>query len=214
MLLYFTFSVLFFVNKKYFLVISIIYTIFFLLFLTEIYGSGFSHSAFFSGLFSFLIGCVFCGVYLKNRNFFKNSFYNISYYILIILFFTELFVYKSLFRLDYSFIYSFFFGLMIYLSCFLNKNYFIYKLFFNEWFIYLGKISYSIYLGHVFVFYFLNNFLKFVIGYPVELTPDLKVSVKLSVLESNVYVLLAYLLTILLASFTYKFIEKKYYKKI
>tara|TARA_E500000178_G_C16905711_1_gene700185 strand:- start:8 stop:1084 length:1077 start_codon:yes stop_codon:yes gene_type:complete len=213
MLLYLSFAILFFVNKKYFLTIPIVFVVLFSLFFNDIYGSGYSHNAFFSGFYSFSLGCIFCKIYLNNKKLFASKLYNIFYFILLILFFAELFGYKILFKSNYAFIYSIFFGLIIYLSCFLNKNFLMYKLFFNSWFVYLGKISYSIYLGHVFVFYFLNNFLKYII-YPLINTSDFNNVLKLSVFEAHMYTLAAYLLTIILASFTYRYIETKYYKKI
>ena len=214
MFLYFAFAILFFVNKKYFLVVPIIFTLLFFLFMNNTYGAGYSHGAFLSGFYSFSLGCIFCRIYLQNKKLFKNKLYNIFYFILLILFFMELFGYKILLKLNYSFIYSIFFGLIIYLSCFLNKNSFMYNFFFNNWFIYLGKISYSIYLGHLFVFYFLNNFLKHIVNYPLEINSDFKHFIKLSVFEAHLYTIVAYLLTIILASFTYRYIEIKYYKKI
>ena len=96
----------------------------------------------------------------------------------------------------------------------MNKTYFLYKILFNNFFIFLGKISYSIYLGHLLVFYVMNNFLRFIVQYPTETTLDGKIILKLSVLETNSLTLLAYILTILFASFTYKYIENKFYKKI
>jgi len=213
MFLYFSFAILFFINKKYFFTIAIIFTILFFILLNHFYGAGYSHEAFFSGFYSFSLGCIFCKIYLKNKKLFKSKLYNVFYFILLILFFAELFVYKILFKLNYHFIYSILFGLIIYLSCFLNKNFLIYKLFFNNWFIYLGKISYSIYLGHLLVFYLLNNFLKYFI-YSSENISNTKSVLKLNVVEANLYSLAAYILTIILASFTYRYIEMKYYKKI
>jgi len=214
MFLYFTFSIMIFLNKKYFLIIPIFFIILFVLFLTDTYGEGYYHGAFFSGLYSFSIGCVFCHIYLKNKNFFKSKIYNIFYYVFLFIFLAELFGYKILFKSNYSFIYSIFFGLVIYFSCFLNKTYFLYKILYNNFFIFLGKISYSIYLGHLLVFYILNNFLRFIIQYPTETSLDGKIFLKLSKLEANSFTLLAYILTILFACFTYKYIENKFYKKI
>ena len=213
MFLYLSFAILFFVNKKYFLATPIIFSILFFLFLNDFYGFSNSHEAFLSGFYSFSLGCIFCKVYLKNKKFFKGGLYNLIYYVLLILFFAELFVYKILLKSNDQYIYSIFFGLIIYLSCFLNKNFLIYKLFFNNWLIYLGKISYSIYLGHLFVFYFLNNFLKYLI-YSSDDTTSVASTLKFDVLEANLYSLTAYALTIILASFTYRYIEIKYYKKI
>ena len=214
MFLYFTFSVMFFLNKRYFLIMPTLFITLFILFLTDTYGEGYYHGAFFSGLYSFSIGCIFCYIYLKNKNFFKSKIYNIFYFIFLFIFLAELFGYKILFKSDYSFIYSIFFGLIIYFSCFLNKTYFLYKILFNNFFIFLGKISYSIYLGHLLVFYVMNNFLRFIAQYPTETTLNGKIILKLSVLEANSFTLLAYILTILFASFTYNYIENKFYKKI
>ena len=214
MFLYFTFSVMFFLNKRFFLIMPILFVMLFILFLTDTYGEGYYHGAFFSGLYSFSIGCIFCYIYLKNKNFFKSKIFNIFYFIFLFIFLAELFGYKNLYEYDYIFLYSIFFGLIIYFSCFLNKTYFLYKILFNNFFIFLGKISYSIYLGHLLVFYVMNNFLRFIIQYPTETTSKGIIVLKLSLLEANSFTLLAYILTILFASFTYKFIENKFYKKI
>ena len=214
MFLYFTFSIMIFLNKKYFFIIPIFFIILFILFLTNTYGEGYHHGAFFSGLYSFSIGCVFCYIYLKNKNFFKSKVYNILYFVFLFLFLAELFGYKILFKSNYAYIYSIFFGLIIYFACFLNKKFFLYKIFFNNFFIFLGKISYSIYLGHLFIFYMLNNFLRFIIKYPTETNIDGKIFLKLSIFEANLFTLLAYILTILFSSLTYKYIENRFYKKI
>ena len=213
MFLYITFSILIFLNKKLFLFIPIFYIIFFLLFLTNTYGAGYSNQAFFSGLYSFFIGCIFCFIYLKDKNFFKSKFYNFTYYVMILLFLAEMFGYKLLFKLNYSFLYSIFFGLLIYFSCFLNKDFLIYKILFNNFFIFLGKISYSIYLSHVFIFFMFNNFLRFVLKRQDVVNLDGKVSLELNVFEANLFTLFVYILTIFFSSLTYKYIENKFYKK-
>jgi len=213
MFLYFTFALMIFLNRKYFLMMPIIFITLFFLFLKDAYGEGYYHNAFFSGLYSFSLGCIFCNIYLKNKSLFNSNIYNVIYFIFLILFLCELFGYKILLNSNYNFIYSIFFGLIIYLSCFLNKNFFLYKIFFNKCFIFLGKISYSIYLGHLLIFYLMNNFLRFVINYPTIATSEGKVFLKLSAFEANLFTLFAYLLTIFFASYTYKYIEIKYYKK-
>lgn len=213
MFLYFTFSLIIFFNNKYFLIIPIMFVILFLIFLNDTYGAGYFHNAFFSGLYSFSLGCIFCNFYLKNKNFFKSIIFNTFYFIFLTLFLAELFGYKILFNFGYNYIYSIFFGLIIYLSCFLNKNFFLYKIFFNKFFIFLGKISYSIYLGHLLIFFLMNNFLRFVINYPTLVTSEGVIFLKLTSFESNLFTLFAYLLTIIFANYTYKFIEIKYYKK-
>ena len=213
MFLYFTFSLIIFFNNKNFLMFPVMFVILFLIFLNNTYGAGYFHNAFFSGLYSFSLGCIFCNFYLKNKNFFKNIIFNVFYFIFLTLFLVELFGYKILFNSGYNYIYSIFFGLIIYLSCFLDKNFFLYKIFFNKFFIFLGKISYSIYLGHLLIFYLINNFLRFVLNYPTSVTSEGEIFLKLTVFESNLFTLFAYLLTIIFANYTYKFIEIRYYKK-
>lgn len=214
MLLYLFFSIMIFIDKKYSIILPLIFILVFFVFLVDSFGKGYSHGAFFSGLYSFSIGCVVCNIYLRNRKLLRGKVFDIIYFIFLFFFLAELFVYKILLELDCSFFYSVLFGLIIYFSCFLNKQLYLYRIIFNSFFIYLGKISYSIYLGHLLIFYLLNNFLRFILNYPTQETSTGKVFLKLNSLEANLFTLLAYLLTIIFASFTYKYIEKKFYKKL
>ena len=102
---------------------------------------------------------------------------------------------------------------IFYISCFLNSNFVLYKFFFNKFFIYLGKISYSIYLSHLLIFYLLNNTLRFVLNIPTNINKEGDVILELTILEAHLYTIMAYIITITFSHFTYKNIEMKFYKK-
>ena len=127
------------------------------------------------------------------------------------MFLIEIFYFRKL--SDFSYLYSIIFGLIFYVSCFLNSNFVLYKFFFNKFFIYLGKISYSIYLSHLLIFYLLNNTLRFVFKIPTNINKEGDVILNLTTLEAHLYTIIAYIITIAFSHFTYKNIEMKFYKK-
>lgn len=205
-MLYITFALLVLYLKRFIVLISIIYSLFFIYFFSNLYGASNTINAYYSGLYSFFIGCLFCYLFIKNKIFIKSFFYEIFYLIIITLFIGEIFYFKLL--VEYNYFYSIFFGLIFFLSCYLNKNSIIYKFLFNSFFIFLGKISYSIYLSHLLVITFLSRFLRFVLKYPYT-----DGSLQLTLFEANLYTLLAYFITIIFSSFSYKYVEMKFYKK-
>lgn len=210
MMLYVTFSIIIFINRRSLIFILFFYIILFLFLLKNTYGSTLSIDAYYSGLYSFSIGCLFCVFYKKKNFFFKNLIFNYLFYFLLTIFFIEIFYLKFI---SAKYIYSFIFGLIFYLSCFLNSNFYLFKICFNNFFIYLGKISYSIYLSHLLIFFIINNFLKFFLKVPTFVNPAGNLVLKLSFFEANLYTTFAYILTIVISSFTYKYIEIKFYKK-
>ena len=205
-MLYITFAFLVLYFNKYIIWISIIYSIFFIYFLSQLYGASNSINAYYSGLYSFFIGCLFCYLFIKKKLFINSFFYELFYLIIIAIFISEIFYYKLLVNNQY--LYSIFFGLIFFLSCYLNKNSIIYKFLFNSFFIFLGKISYSIYLSHLLILTILSRFLHYVLKYPYT-----EGSLQLTYLEANLYTLLAYIITIIFSCFSYKYIEMKFYRK-
>ena len=210
MMLYISFAIMVLINKKYLIYLSILYIIVFLLFFNTFYGAALSMKAYYSGLYSFLIGYLFCLIYQKKKINSNNNYFNISYYLLILIFLIEIFYFKFI---QQKYFYSIFFALVFYFSCFLNTKLFLFKLFFNKYFIFLGKISYSIYLSHLFVFFILNNFLRYVLKKPTMLKHDGSTILQLSSFDAHFYTILAYLITISFAYFAYCYIEMKFYKK-
>ena len=209
-MLYITFGLIVLIKKKYFFYFSFFYVILFLIFFNDFYGATLSINAYFSGLYSFFIGCLFSLLFIKKKVKFKSNFFDTFYYIFIIIFLSEIFYFQLI---EQKYFYSILFAIVFYLSCFLNKNFVLFKMFFNKYFIYLGKISYSIYLSHLFVFFILNNTLRYVFKYPT-MTNDNGITVlDLNYYYANFYTILAYLITILFSHLTFRYIEMRFYKK-
>ena len=212
MMLYLTFGITLLIFKNKFLLICfyLAYIIFFILFLSTHYGDSLSISAFYSGLYSFAVGFLFYLIF-KNINFFFRSriYIDLIFYTLILIFLYEIF-YLHLIKSKY--LYSLIFGLIFLFSCFLDKKFFLFKIFFNSFFIFLGKISYSIYMSHLLIFSIFHNVLIHVLKYQTKLDQG-KIILDLDTFEANFYTLIIYILVIISSNFTYKKIEIKYYKK-
>lgn len=211
MMLYFSFALVTFMNSKYINYFSLFYVIIFILFFKEIYGEDLSILGYYSGLYSFLVGYLFCVLYMKKNRIFTSIYFNIFYFLILFIFLLEIFIFKFI---NDKYIYSIFFGFIFYLSCLINNKSLLFKLLFNKFFIFLGKISYSIYLSHVLVFYLMNNILRFIFKLPTKKNIDGVVNLDLSFTEAHFFTFFAYITTIILSYFTYNFIEMKFYKKI
>lgn len=212
MMIYILFGMTSIILKKeiYLIWLYVIYIIFFSLFLNSYYGAGLSIFAFYSGFYSFSIGCLFFILLQKTNNLFlSRNYLDLIFYILFLIFLAETF-YLDLIKQKHF--YSIIFGFIFFYSCFLNEKFFLFKIFFNKIFIFLGKISYSIYMSHLFVFYIFDNFLKHVLKHDVKLD-QLNMVLDLSTFEANIYTIMLYIFTILLSKTTYEFIEMRYYKK-
>ncbi len=210
MMLYITFALIVFSFRRFIIYLSFIYVIFFILFTQNKYGAELSIDAYLSGLYSFLIGCIFC-FFLKKNFSFKNHIYDLIFFIFLSILLLEIFYFEILNK--YNFLYSIIFGLIFYLSFFLNKTYFLYRIFFNKFFVFLGKISYSIYLSHLFIFFMINNFLRFILKKDTIINNLGIKSLDLTSFEANFYTILAYFFTVVFSYFTYKYIEIRFYKK-
>ena len=125
------------------------------------------------------------------------------------IFLSEIFYFKLI---NIAFFNSIFFGLIFYLSCFLDKDSLLFKLLFNKFFQFLGKISYSIYLSHLFIFYSLKQIMRFIFNFPM-IEIDNEIILNLTYFEANLFTIVAYTLTIIFSYFSYKHIEMRFYKK-
>lgn len=211
--LYFGLILLVFTRKTLLTYLYFFYIVFFILFLNKSYGSSFSNSAFFSGLYSFSIGYIFFLLFEKKtvNNFFTGKLYiDIIFYIFITIFLFEIFYFNLIKEI---YIYSLIFGLLIFFSCFLNKNFFLFKVFFNNFFIFLGKISYSIYMSHLLIFFLFDNTLKYIIKFETKINLYGNNVLDLNSYEANLFSILIYILTVIFSNFTYKNIEMRFYKK-
>jgi len=105
-----------------------------------------------------------------------------------------------------------FFGLLLIFSANLKNENFLGKIICNKFFVYLGSISYSIYMCHLFVFWSLTQFLRFVIKFETLVDDNGITKLDLSTTEANVMVITSYTLTIILSHILYNYFEKRFYK--
>tara|TARA_A100001234_G_C12609398_1_gene378706 strand:- start:127 stop:1209 length:1083 start_codon:yes stop_codon:yes gene_type:complete len=215
MMLYLSFGLilLLLIKKNLFLSLNFIYLIFFIIFLNATYGDTKSITAYYSGMYSFCIGYLFYILYEKRKisSFLKSkNYFDILFYFFLSIFLLEIFYFHFL-KQDY--LYSIAFGLMIYYSCFLDNNFFLFKFVFNRFFVFLGKISYSIYMSHLFVFFMFDNLLEHVFKFQTKVDLNGNMVLDISKFEANFFTIIIYVTVLLFSNFTYKNIELKYYKK-
>ena len=162
-------------------------------------------------IYCFLIGVIFCKLYyILNNNKYFLQYSNPVSIVLIIL---NIISIKN-FTGNYQFFFPFLFGCLILFSSEINKKTLYGRFICNGFFVYLGKISYSIYLSHLLIFWVVTQILRFLFDvetYIEEGTGYLLLS--LDVLTSTLIALICYILTIIFSSITYKFIEVKFYRK-
>ena len=146
---------------------------------------------------------------LKKKIIFKSLYFEFFYFIILFVFLSEIFYFKFI---DKYYLYSILFAFIFYLSCYLDKNSYLFKFIFNKFFNFLGKISYSIYLSHLFIFYALKQILRFVFNHPI-IEVDGAIILDLTYFEANLFIIITYIVTIIFSHFSYKHIEMKFYKK-
>ena len=208
---YLLFAFLIIFNSRYklsFLVIAII----FLIRINEGINFGSPNSAYRSFLdciYGFYWGVIFCKLYiiLENNKYYLKYKNLLS---LILIFFTFFSIIN--FKEDQLFLLPVIFGCLIFNSCDLDRKTILGKFICNKFFVYLGTISYSIYMSHLFVFWFINNFLKHIFNFKTFVDNDNFNKLDLNVFQSSLLVLFCYFVTIIFSHFSYKYIEKKYIK--
>jgi len=208
---YILFAFLIIFNSRYkitFLVIGIIY----LFRIGDEVGFGASHSAYRSFLdciYGFYWGIIFCKLYLI---FEKNKYYlKYKEFISLILIFSTFFSIIN-FAGNQLFLLPIVFGCLIFFSCDVSTKSILGKFICNKFFVYLGTISYSIYMSHLFVFWVITNIIKYIFNFNTFVDDDGFDKLNLNLFESNLLVLFCYFITIIFSHFSYKYIEKKYYK--
>ena len=171
-----------------------------------------SHSGYLSLLdciYSFFCGVFFSKLYLnfsKNKIYIKSSNLMSTLLLLIVFFSIPNLQGKFLFTLPIIF------SLLIFFSCDVRKESYLGFLICNKIFIYLGKISYSIYMCHLFIFWFTTNTLRFIFKFNTYLDQSGIVRLDLTVAQSTYLVIICYFFTIIFSILSFRFIEKKFYK--
>ncbi len=186
----------------------------FILIFRQLYGPQFgpqtTYFSFIDCIYCFLIGAIFCNIYFKINKFkfykhYSNLFVLLS--ILVVLF--SIITFED----NERFLRPFFFGILILFSSNLDKSTLLGKIICNNFFVFLGKISYSIYLSHLFIFWAVTQTLRFI--FKVDTYFDVNtesIRLDLDMFSSSILAIFLYLLTIIISTVTYNFVEKKYYK--
>ena len=160
-------------------------------------------------IYSFFWGVFFSKLYL---NFYNNKFYiKLSYFFSIFFLLLIFFLIPTL-RGKYLFILPIIFSSLIFFSCNIKRNSYLGVLLCNKFFIYLGKISYSIYMSHLLIFWIATNTLRFIFKFDTFQDTTGSIKLNLSLLEANILVIACYFFTVIFSILSYKYIEKKFYK--
>ena len=179
--------------------------------LNDQFNYGDSHTGYRSFLdcvYGFYWGILFCQLYLVcNKKKVYNSFKNIVSFILLIVTFLALTELKN----NYLLTLPIFFGLLIFFSCDIDEKTYLGKLFCNKILVYFGKISYSFYLSHLFVFWSLNNTGRWILKIDTIIDSDGITRLDLTVMEANIMVITSYIVTTVVSALLYKHVEKRFY---
>ena len=158
--------------------------------------------------------CFFCGIisykiYEKiKKNFFYLRFQNLLSLLSILLMCVTL-IYlngKTLIILPIIF------GITIFFSCETHQESILGKFLLNKFFLFLGKISYSIYMSHLFVFWMITQFCRFILKFETQLEAETGFTkIVLNTHQANLVVIFSYAITIIFSYFLYKFLENNYF---
>ena len=160
------------------------------------------------------IYCFFCGIIsykIYDKIKIKNFYIILQNYLAFLSIFIMLF---SIIHLNGKIVIllPIIFGATIIFSCQANQNSILGKILLNKILLFLGKISYSIYMSHLFVFWGLTQFFRFILKFETETENETGFTkIVLSTFEANVMVIISYLLTIFFSYFLYKFLENNYF---
>tara|TARA_B100000963_G_scaffold362021_2_gene402158 strand:+ start:722 stop:1822 length:1101 start_codon:yes stop_codon:yes gene_type:complete len=174
---------------------------------------GASHSGYKSLLdciYGFYFGVIFCKIYfiVGKLSFYQKNKSTFSIIFVIISIISFNFLSKEL-----QILFPLIFGLTILFSCELDNGTLIGKILTFKFFVYLGQISYSIYMSHLFIFWILTQILRFFFRFQTYLEEDTNfVKLDLSLTEANLLVISSYTLTIIFSAILYRYIENnKFY---
>lgn len=211
---YIFFALFLFFNSGIFFSIIVILVVF-LIRVNDDVNFGASNSGYKSLLdciYSFYFGLIFSKIYIKiNDHYVYQTFKNF----LTILFLITLIASFIYLAEKYFLLFPIIFGFTILFSCDVNKKTFAGRILTFSPLVFLGKISYSIYMSHLFIFWFLTQLLRFI--FKIETFYENSTGftkLNLSTMEANLLVLVAYVITIIFSNYLYKYIEiNRFYSK-
>lgn len=210
-LTYIVFAIFILINKKTLPIILVTVAALIFRFNQESY-FGASRSGYLSlidCMYSFFSGIISYKIYekIKNKNFYSTYRNLLSLSSIFLMLITLIYLNGKM-----VIILPIIFGITIFFSCEISHESILGKFLLNKFFLFLGKISYSIYMSHLFVFWSLTQFFRFVLNFETQIEKGTGFTkVILSTYEASIMVIISYLLTIFFSYFLYKFIENNYF---
>jgi len=200
---------IFFPKRLLLIILFLVCIVFFRIYSDVGFGINYTFHSFLDCVYCFFIGLLSCKLYFKFSN---NDFYKINYQIFCFIFLLLSIISMIYFKDEYQYLLPFIFGILLFFSARLNKNDFIGKFICNKYFVYLGTISYSVYMCHLFVFWSLTQIYRFI--FKVNTTKDIEgvIKIDLNLFQSNLMIIISYILTIVCSHILYKYFETKFYK--
>ena len=172
-------------------------------------GTDKTYLSFLDCVYSFFIGVFSCKIYFKYSNHETYKKYHSIASLILLIASCLLIIYT---RDKLSFIIPLFYGLLLFFSANLKSENIFGKIICNKFFVYLGSISYSIYMCHLFVFWCLTQFLRFVIKQDTIVDENGITKLDLSIPEATIMVVTSYILTIIFSHILYNYWERRFYK--
>jgi peptidoglycan/LPS O-acetylase OafA/YrhL len=145
----------------------------------------FSFYSFFTRFWEFLLGCIFALPYIKKNFFLK---YDLRIFGLLFIFFSFIYFDNKILHPSFLTVIPILGTLIILVPC--NKNLIINKLFVNKYLVFIGFISYSLYLWHFPIFSFFN------------ITTNFSLSIN--------YKIIAIIISVVLSTITFYLIEQPF----
>jgi len=87
----------------------------------------------------------------------------------------------------------------------------IHQMLSKDWAVYLGTISYGIYMTHALVWWIFAQILRFVLKVPTQVDPEGKVRVLIdNVFVADLLSVIGIIIVIILAHFSHKYVETRF----
>ena len=210
-LTYLFFAIFILFNKKTLSIILVAVTALIFRFNQESY-FGASHSGYLSlvdCLYCFFCGIISYKIYekIKIKKFYSTykNFFSLFFILITVLTLTHL-------NGKIVIILPMIFGITIFFSCEIKQESILGKFLLNKFFLFLGKISYSIYMSHLFVFWAITQFCRFILKFETQFEVDTGFTkIILTTHQANLIVIISYIITIIFSYFLYKFLENNYF---
>lgn len=213
---YFLFALIFFFNieRKKIIIIILLLNIIGCGFLLNKYGMGTANGPL-RCLYAFSFGVLIFILYekIKNKYKFSSSFPSFSIIIITILIITKMGGVDPN-NYKYSELTILLFGGVILTLVLTKSTSNIYLFLSKKYLVYMGTISYGIYMIYAAVWWLINQFLRFVVKIDTKIdnTGEIIIVINNSILSSAI-AFLGIIIIILLSHFSYKLIEKRFYFK-